>query len=281
MPDSPLSPLFIVSGGEGASGEQLVRTALAQFGEPGVEVHIVPHVRRKNQVEKAVAQVAAAGGTIIHTLVNAGLRRALIHLARERHVVAIDPMGPILSQLARILRREPLGRPGLYRQLNEEYFERVAAIEFAVRHDDGRNLQELHLAEIVLIGVSRVGKTPLSMYLSMMGWKVANLPLLQDASPPAELFEIDPCRVVGLKIDLEPLMAHRQVRSQRLGVAKKTAYTTVPELDKEIAAAHRLCRRYHFALVDVTDKPIEESAHEVIALVGRRVEEGALTSGGG
>ena len=268
---APASPVFIISGGMGASGEQLVRTALAQF-ESDVSVEIVSHVRRIEQIEDVVTRAAAAGGTIVHTLVNADLRRALTRLARDRNVVAIDLMGRLLSRLANVLKREPIGQPGLYRQMREDYFERIEAIEFTVAHDDGRETRQLHMAEIVLVGVSRVGKTPLSMYLSVLGWKVASVPLFKDISPPEELFKIDARRVVGLTIDPKQLVVHRRLRSRRIGVGPGTSYTHAAELTEELKAVRRLCRQNGFPLVDVTDKPIEESADEVISLVSRRLE---------
>lgn len=265
-------PIFIVSGGVGASGEQLVRTALAQFQEVTVPVIIVPHVRRVEQLEDVVTQAATTGGTIVHTLVDGELRRDLIRLAREKNAVAIDVMGRLLSRLTNVLGQEPIGQPGLYRKLREEYFERVEAIEFTVAHDDGRNPHEWHLAEIVLAGVSRVGKTPLSMYLSVLGWKVANVPLFRDVPPPQELFQIDRRRVVGLTIEPGQLVSHRLRRQRRLGVPGGSAYTDPAEIHEEVEAARRVFRSGGFAVVDVTDKPIEESADEIISLIARRLK---------
>ena len=161
--------IFIVSGGMGMSGEQLVRTALAQFEEAEVQLEIVPHVLELAEAELVVERAAQARGIIVHTLVDVEMRQQLIRLARKRNVVAIDVMGRVLSELTRLLKQEPLGQPGLYRQLRQAYFDRVEAIEFTVAHDDGQKRNEWDQAEIVLVGVSRVGKTPLSMYLSVQG----------------------------------------------------------------------------------------------------------------
>jgi regulator of PEP synthase PpsR (kinase-PPPase family) len=267
-----IPPIYVVSGGKGVSGEQLVRTALAQFQDAQVPVIIISNVRRVEQVEEAVKQAAISGGTIVHTLVDVDMRRALIQLARDKNVPAIDLMGRLLSRLANVLGQEPLGRPGLYWQMRQAYMERVEAIEFTVAHDDGRNPHEWHLAEIVLVGVSRVGKTPLSMYLSVLGWKVANVPLLKDVPPPPELFQLDRRRVVGLTIEPGQLLPHRQQRQRGLGTPGGSDYTDPLELHEEIEAACKLYRRSGFALVNVTDKPIEESADEIIALVTRRLQ---------
>jgi len=265
--------VFIVSGGEGTSGEQLVRTAMVQFHEADVEVIVIPRVRRKRQVNEAVERAAAAGGTIVHTLVDAYLRHTLIRQARARNVVAIDLMGRLLTRLSSVLKSRPIGKPGLYRQLHEENFERVEAMEFNVNHDDGRNTRELYLADIVLIGVSRVGKTPISMYLALLGWKVANVPLVPGLSPPEELFAIDRRRVVGLTISAEQLMIHRRLRTRRLQVKEQIPYTRATELRAEREMARQFCLGHGFALIDVTNKPVEESADEIIAAFTRQWEE--------
>lgn len=262
--------IFIVSGGMGTSGEQIVRTALAQFPEAEVQVHVTAHVRQAAQLEEVVAQAAGSNSIIVHTLVNADLRQALIDLARQRQVEAIDLMGHLLTALSALLKQPPLGQPGLYRELHQTHFERVEAIEFTVKHDDGRNPHELGLAEIVLVGVSRTGKTPLSIYLSTWGWKVANVPLIKDIPPPEALFKIDPGRVVGLTVAPEELADHRRWRQRRLGLSGQTAYADLAQIVEEVQAARQVFRQGGFPVVDVTNKPIEESAREVIALVTRR-----------
>jgi len=265
-------PIFIVSGGAGLSGEQLVRTALAQFASADVPIEIVPHVRR-DQLEDVVKRAVVSGGIIVHTLVDADLRSALLDLIRDYGVPAIDLMGPMLLHLAHILDKPPIGQPGLYRQLHEDYFKRIEAIEFTVDHDDGRKPHELGMAEIVIVGVSRVGKKPLSMYLSTRGWKVANVPLVREIAPPAELFEIDARRVVGLTIDEEQLAAHRRRRAMKLGMDRQVPYTDPASLYAEMEYAQAILRRGRFAVVDITNKPIEESADEVVEHVVRRLRQ--------
>lgn len=263
--------IFVVSGGEGTSGEQLVLTALAQFEGADVEVEVVPRVRRRSQVDRVVRRASECGGTIVHTLVDAELRRALVARARACSVVAIDPMGRILSRLSAVLGRRPVGRPGLYRQLHEEYFERVQAMDFTVAHDDGRHPEELPEADVVIIGVSRVGKTPLSMYLALLGQRAANLPIVPGVDPPASLDAVDARRVVGLTISPTQLARHRRDRAQRLRM-EDTDYVDARTMRDEQQAVRRLCRRRGFALLDVTDRPIEDTADEVLALVGRRLD---------
>jgi regulator of PEP synthase PpsR (kinase-PPPase family) len=261
-------PIYIVSGGVGASGEQVVRTALAQFDGADVPVVVVPRVRRPDELAAVVGEAAAAGGTIVHTLVDAELRGALAQLARARRVTAIDLMGDLLARLTGVLGRKPSGRPGRYRQLHQAYFDRVRAIEFAVAHDDGRNPSGWPEADLLLVGVSRSGKTPLSMYLAVQGWKVANLPLIGELPPPPELFQLAPRRVVGLTIAPAQLSLHRVRRQRLLGLPTDAAYAAPAAIAAEVAAARRLCRRHGFAVIDVTDRTIEDCAAEIMPLIG-------------
>lgn len=264
-------PIYIVSGGYGTSGERVLRTALAQFENEDVPIFIIPTIVERPQLDEVIARALETNGSIVHTLVNADLRGYLTKRAQEKNVPTADLMGPVLMLLKRITQKEPIGKPGLYRELHEEYFKRIEAIEFTVDHDDGRKPEELDKAEIILTGVSRVGKTPLSMYLSTLGWKVANIPLMQNVTPPQKLFEIDYRRVVGLTIDPGQLVAYRTRRQQNLGAGNHTAYTNPERLCDELEYARQIFRKGKFAVVNTTDKPIEESANEVLTHVMRRI----------
>jgi regulator of PEP synthase PpsR (kinase-PPPase family) len=268
-------PIYLVSGGVGASGEQLVNTVLAQFPDRQVSVVMVPRVRQAQQIEDVVAQAVESGGTIVHTLVDADLRQTLVRLAGEKEVVSIDLMGDLLSRLTQVLGQSPLGRPGLYRQQHRADLERVAAIHYSIDHDDGKHPDGWPEAEIVLVGVSRVGKTPLSMYLSVLGWRVANVPFVMGLPLPQKLFEVDSRRVIGLIIESGQLLIHRQQRQRRLGAPGPSDYIDPAKIYEELQAARRLFRRKGFPIINVTDKPIESIADEVIARVTRRLHDEA------
>ncbi len=269
--DSIPPPIFVVSGATGASGELVVHTVLAQFRR-SVPVVLVPYVRTLADLEAVVEQAAASGGTVVHTLVDGGLRSAMADLARAHAAPAIDLMGPLLERVADVLGEQPAGHPGLYRQQREDYFERIAAIEFSVAHDDGQRIDDLPRAEIVLVGVSRTGKTPLSMYLAVMGWKVANVPLLRDVPAPPILLQIDRRRVVGLTVEPGQLVAYRRWRQTRLGVSGPSLYTDPAAIYEEVEEARHFCQRQGFGVVDVSDKPVESSADEVILTVTSRLK---------
>lgn len=265
----PPRRIYIVSGGNGASGEQLVQTILAQFPDHRLPVITVSQVRRLSQIKAVVDQAAASGSLIVHTLVETPLRDGLNRLAQAHNVPTLDLVSRLYGWVSDTLGQPPLEQPGLYHRLNQAYFERIAAIEFAMAHDDGKLAQEWPLAEIVLVGLSRVGKTPLSIYLSIQGWKVANVPLVPDVPPPASLFALDPRRVIGLQLDPGQLISYRQTRQRRLRTTARSAYIDPTTIYEETQTAHQLFRRGGFAVIDVTDKPIESSANEIARLMAR------------
>ncbi|HMQ50979.1 MAG TPA: pyruvate, water dikinase regulatory protein [Anaerolineae bacterium] len=216
--------LFVVSGSFGTSGEQIVRKVLAQFQGVEVPLKIVPRVHHNGQIAKIVDEASQVGGIIVNTLENYELTRSLTKQAAQAQVVVIDLVRSLLDHLASTLSQEPIGKPGLYRQLHETYFKRVEAIEYTLAHDDGKNHQGWAQAEIVLVGVSRVEKTPISLYLSMMGWKVANVPIVKGIEPHQELFQLDPRRVVGLLLDPSQLVQYRQHRQRHLNTGLRSKY---------------------------------------------------------
>jgi regulator of PEP synthase PpsR (kinase-PPPase family) len=263
------SPIYVVSGAVGATGELLARTVLAQFHVQS-PIHIVANVDNAEDIYNVVETAESVGGTILHTLVNKRLRKLMIERAAERGVFAFDLAGPLLEHISAQLGQEPLGVPGLYRQQQIAYFRRVDAIEFTVAHDDGKRTDDLVNADIVIVGPSRCGKTPLSMYLSMLGWKVANVPIVPFVEPPAELAEVDQRRIVALQIAPAQLMAHRKWRQQRMGT-EEGLYTDRAGIVEELREYNHFVYRRGFSTLDVTDKPIESSGEDVVQLISGRI----------
>lgn len=264
----PLPPVYIVSGGTGSSGELVVHTALAQFAGCHVPVILVPRIRALAQLEDIVTRAADDQGTVVHTFVDPILREGITRLGVERRVSTIDLMGPLLTHLSRVLGRTAVGQPGLYQQLNAAYLERVQAIDFTMRHDDGLRPEELPKAEIVVLGVSRTGKTPLSMYLAVLGWKVANIPIISGQELPAELRQVERRRIIGLIIDPDQLVLHRRSRQRLMGGTLPAEYTSATEIHLEVEHARRLYRDRGFTVIDVTGKPLETTAEEIVSLIG-------------
>jgi regulator of PEP synthase PpsR (kinase-PPPase family) len=207
---------------------------------------------------------------VAHTLVDPHLRQTLVEQARAQNVVEIDLMGSLLSHLSERLGHEPIAHPGLYRRLRQAYFDRVTAIEFTLAHDDGLRSEGWPSADAVLLGPSRVGKTPLSMYLAVLGWKIANVPLLPEIDPPRSLAELDRRRVFGLSMEPGQLLFHRKRRQSRMGAGGLGAYTDASKIHQEIETARAYYRHSGFSVIDVTDRPIEATADHLVDLITRR-----------
>jgi regulator of PEP synthase PpsR (kinase-PPPase family) len=263
-------PIFVVSGGAGVSGDLLARTVLAQFPDVDVPIQMETKIVSEERVREVIRKATGVPGVIIlHTLVNRDFRRLLVTEAARAGIVTFDLAGPLEEHLSRELAMEPLQQPGLYHQMRRAYFERVEAIEFTVAHDDGKRLEDLPLAEIVLLGLSRVGKTPLSMYLSILGWKTANVPFVPGVPPPPELKLVPPHKVVGLVIEPAQLIAHRRYRATRSNI-REEGYVDRASVVEEMRAANHFFYAQGFHVVNTTDKPIETSAEEIISLITRR-----------
>ncbi len=262
LPGSPA--IFILSGGVGASGEQLVNTVLAQFPGNNVSTHTIGNIRHPDQITRALKQAKMVGGLVLYTLVDDRLSGQLVIEAQEMGVQIIDLMGPLITWLSATLHQLPLQQPGKYRQLHRDYYDRVSAIDYTLDHDDGKNLEGWPQAEVVLVGVSRSGKTPLSVYLAVLGWKVANFPLVPEIPVPDALFELDPGRVFGLTIDPEQLLVYRRQRQARLGVSEASSYTDLDAIREELQQAKKVFRQGRFEVINMTDKTIEQTADEII-----------------
>jgi regulator of PEP synthase PpsR (kinase-PPPase family) len=255
--------IFVVSGGSGASADQLVQTALAQFPDNQMKVRIFSNIRETEQVNDILSQAKMEDAVIVHTMVDFKVFDYLTTRADHMGIFHIDEMQSLLQKLSLMLNKEPEGHPGLYRKLHKKYYDRIAAIEFTMAHDDGKDPAGWKEAEIVITGVSRVGKTPLSMYISVLGWKVANVPLVYGIDPNPLLFEVDRRRLVGLTIHPGQLVIHRQHRQRRLG-ALVSKYADPSKVLEELEFFNELLRKKSVILIDVTDKPIETSADEIL-----------------
>ncbi len=267
--ENQLPPIYVVSGGKGIAGDIMVQTALVQFPNNKIPVIIVPDIITLEKLIETIEKAKATHGIIVHTMVDTVMRKKLLELCRQNEVKEIDLIGELSDYISQLLGVEPIRVPGLYRKINQQYFDRIAAIEFTLAHDDGMNAHRIAEADIVLTGVSRVGKTPLSMYMAMFGWKVANVPLVEGIEPPPMLFEVDHRRVFGLTISLENLISHRNKRIERMG--KGIPHYARPEsVFREIEYAEKIFRKGGFTIIDVTNKPVESTANEIIQYIIQR-----------
>ncbi len=194
----------------------VVRAALVQFRGADVQIRVLSQVQTAEGVRRAVREVAESGGLVVHTLVSSELRNLMLTEGRAREVPTIDLLGPLLLRLEDLIQLQPLARPGLFREQDAEYRRRFEVVEFTVRHDDGQDPHGLPLADLVLVGVSRTSKTPLSMLLAWRGLRVANIPVVDNLPLPEEVARLDPHRVVALTIKADRLLELRRSRLQQM-----------------------------------------------------------------
>lgn len=272
MDDKP-PMVCIVSDSIGETAELVAKAAISQFNSQNVSLRRFSHVDDEQAVLEVLEQVDNDVPTIVvFTIVEPELRQLMLDEASQRGMAAIDLMGPMMRVLGDALQKEPKLKPGIIHRLDEEYFERVEAIEFAVRYDDGKDPQGLHKANLVLIGVSRTSKTPVSMYLAHRRYKVANVPLIPEIDLPDELLEIDRRKIVGLTIKPQKLYEIRLERLRSLGFQADASYCDMDRIREELAYARRVFNRLKCPVVDVSNKAVEETANNVLDILEKGVE---------
>ncbi len=256
--------VFLLSDATGETVEKIVTAALTQFRERSVRLKRIGNVRTKNQVYEALDEALSLQALVVYTVVNRELAQLVHDECDSLGLLSIDLITPLLMRLSEHFGHSPGQTPGLLHEVDDKYFRRIDAVEFTVKHDDGQEVRHLHKADIVLVGVSRTSKTPLSIYLAHRGWKVANVPLVQGIAPPDELFQIDANRVAALVIDPQRLLEIRASRLRNLGQDPRTAYADYEQIEDELRYARGIFRRQPWVIVDVTGKAVEETANEVL-----------------
>lgn len=263
--------VFIVSDATGATAEQVVAAVLKQFDASQVKLETFSHVRREHTIEEIVERAAEEEALVAHTFVSERQRSLLQQLCADAGVIDVDLIGPLIRELGGILGGEARMEPGGQHVVDAEYFRRIEAVEFAVKNDDGQHPRNLQKADIVLVGISRTSKTPLSTYLAQRGYKVANVPLVKGIAPPAELFRIEQKRIFALSIDASALFRIRQARLQTLGMPPDTAYGMADHIQQEIDYARQIFGEHSsWPVIDVTDRAIEETAAELLSIRKQR-----------
>ncbi|AUX45656.1 hypothetical protein SOCE26_071510 [Sorangium cellulosum] len=256
-------PKFIdvLSDSTGETAEKTVRAALLQYPQAGVQIRLHTRVRTPEVARPVLERAAREGALVVFTVVSPELREFVHATTAELNIEAIDLIGSLIVRLGTFLDREPINLPSAMLPLTEEYFRRIEAVEFAVKSDDGKEPRNFRKADIVLVGVSRTSKTPLSTLLAQRGLKVANLPLVLGVPPPIELIEAPQDRVIGLTIGLDQLCEIRQARLRQLGMPAETNYAMREHVRQELEYASRLFSAHpEWPVVDVTGRAIEETA---------------------
>ena len=261
--------LHVVSDATGETAARLVQALEAQFPDQEFVEIRHPRVESEEDLHVAVNRMKGRPAVVVYTLVDPAMRNAMRTLCRRARLHYCDLLGHPIDAVARVSGQSARMLPGSRPPLNSAYFKRMEAIEFAVRFDDGVG-RGLHDADVVLVGVSRTSKTPLSIYLGYLGHKAANVPVVKGIEPPKELFEVDPRKVVGLTIDPNRLLEIRRARMRSMG-SRNRQYAELDEIYEELDAAAKLHRRLGCPVIDISELSIEETAHRVVRVVEERM----------
>ncbi|MDD2443101.1 MAG: kinase/pyrophosphorylase [Desulfotomaculaceae bacterium] len=261
--------IYIISDSIGETAELVARAAASQFNHGGVDIRRVPYVNDTHEIPEIVEEASAFNSLIAYTLVIPELQEMLVSEAAKYGIPTVDIMTPMLDALSVIIQARPRLEPGLVRRMDDEYFSKVEAIEFAVKYDDGKNPKGIKRADLVIIGISRTSKTPVCMYLAHKRIKAANVPLVPEVAPPAEVFALPPHKLIGLTIKPKQLHDIRKERLNTLGLTSSADYASMERILRELDHAEQIMQRAGCNIIDVTNKAIEETATNVLEIYYR------------
>jgi regulator of PEP synthase PpsR (kinase-PPPase family) len=268
------STIFIISDGTGETASQMVRAGLVQHAQQDINIVKCKNVRTEAQVEPLFEDVAVKNGMVVYTVVSKTLRKFIAELAQKKNILAVDLLGPLLMGLDGYFGNSTVvPQAGILHSVDEKYFKRIEAIEYTVKHDDGKTFAALQDADIVLVGISRTSKTPLSIFLSHKGFKVANIPLVLNTPLPEELAKVDQRKVVGLMIDADTLLRIRRKRLEKFGQDPGSEYASREHVFKEIEYANQIFKQNRrWPVYNITDRALEETAAEIVRMVCTRMD---------
>ena len=261
--------IYIISDSIGETAEYVARATAAQF-DKSFEIIKYPFVREASQIEEIVEDAKLHESIVLYTTVIDEFRDLLIKRCSELTIPCIDVMSTAMLAFQNFLGVEPKHEPGIIRRLDEKYFKKVEAIEFAVKYDDGKDPRGIKKADVILLGVSRTSKTPLSMYLANKNLKVANVPLVPEVPVPKELYEIPKERIIGLTTNPIKLNEIRQERLKALGLSDTATYANLDRILEELDYADRIMKEISCPIIDVATKAVEETANIIIEIMRER-----------
>ena len=266
--------IHLVSDSTGETVHQVARAALAQFPDVQISEHIWTLVRSPAHVETIASALNRNPGILLYSVVDPEIRKSIEKLCIENNTPGLSVLDPLMDLLSSVLGYRQNIRPGGQHKLDKAYFDRMAAVEFAVNHDDGLNMDRLKDAQILLVGVSRTSKTPTSMYLANRGYRVANYALVPNVSFPMHLVEnIPDLFVVGLTTDAKRLSLVRRNRLQHMSDSQNDSYADLDLINEELKSARRLFSNNKWPVLDVSRRSIEETAAAILHLYANQREK--------
>lgn len=263
---------YIISDTIGETAHQVAKAAIAQFPTVKTQIHQYTFVNSTEQLDEILADAHKNDGLLFTMIVNNDLANYVEKFCVQTGIICYNLVQPFLLEIQRRTNVEPVQVPGKQHELSSEYFERIKAIEFAIQYDDGQDPSGFLKAEIILLGVSRTGKTPLSMYLGTLGYKVANLPLVPEHQIPDELYQAERSRIVGLTNEVDLLNRYRENRMKDYGVPEGSRYASTSRVKEELEFAYKVFSELGCSVINVANQSIEESASIIIDVLNLPVK---------
>ncbi len=267
--------LHLVSDSTGETVSSVARSVMVQFEGMNVEEHFWALVRTKYQIDKVVEGIQKHKGFVLYTIADPELQRYLKKQCQKLNVPSVSVLSRIVSDLSSFFGTKPTGQAGRQYELNEEYFSRVEAINFALTHDDGQSVWDLDEADMIVVGVSRSSKSPTSMYLAYRGFRAANVPYVPGVDLPEGLENLTEPLIVGLTINPDVLVQIRKNRLLQLNEGRIGAYTSHEEVEEEVLEARKFFVKHGWPIIDVTRRSVEETAAKIIQLYQQKKEREA------
>lgn len=258
--------IYIVSDSIGETADQIIKAAVSQF-DVEYEVKRYSYISNSKQLEDILYDASKENSIVIFTVVVPELRSRLIEIASDYNIPVVDLMHSVVDAFSSLFNQEPSNEPGLIRRLDDKYFRKVEAIEFAVKYDDGKNVRGLREADVVIIGVSRTSKTPLCMYLAHKNIKAANIPLVPEVPVSDEFFKVNKKKIIGLTTNPIKLNEIRQERLNALGLSNDANYASMERILKELDYAEEIMKKIGCPIIDVSVKAVEETASIIFEIM--------------
>jgi regulator of PEP synthase PpsR (kinase-PPPase family) len=265
---SNIYQIYLISDSTGETLDRIFLALKAQFLNIEYKVHSYSFTRTENQILKILEDAEKnANAIILYTIVDNNLAKYLANVSDNKKIPCFGVLGNLILNFSKILNQKANHEPSGQHILNEEYYDRIEAIQFTMNHDDGNLINEAHKSDIILVGVSRTSKTPTSIYLANKGFKTSNIPLVNENSLP-ETLKKNPqiACVVGLSTEPERLADLRKNRMNSLKETENTQYTDLENIKKEVLDAKKTFQKYKWPLIDVTRKSVEETAASIIKI---------------
>ena len=260
--------IYLISDSTGETLDRIFLALKAQFKNIEYKVHSYSFTRTENQILKILEDAKKnENSVILYTIVDNNLAKCLANASEEKRIPCFGVLGNLILNFSKILNQKASHEPSGQHVLNEEYYDRIEAIQFTMNHDDGNLLNDIEKSDIILVGVSRTSKTPTSIYLANKGFKTSNIPLVNENSLPNKLKENPQITcVVGLNTEPERLVDLRKNRMNSLKETENTKYTSIENIKKEIIDAKKTFQKYRWPSIDVTRKSVEETAASIIKI---------------